>query len=147
MKPILQDLLDKAFSRSPAREANDAIHRIRESEGIGVRSFELVAPSDAGIAWLEKDVLPRLVYHLESLGIRPPSYKGVFVSLFQGEELFFIRTLDFMAIAGAALHLSADQMYARWGTGELRRPMSLDEKVEAPTRKKEVLALPPGTSE
>ena len=145
MDPIFEPLLAKAFRRVPAREANAAISEVRQGEAEEVRNFELVAPADASLEWLEKQVLPKLVYHLESLGVRPPDYTGIFLSLFWGDELFFLRMRDLMSFAGEALHLTADQMYQRWGTGELRRAVRPDEgKVKAEEKPRPVLALPTG---
>jgi hypothetical protein len=121
MHAALEALLAKAFSRGPAREANQAIQRAREEMGGEVRSFEMVVADDLPVdQWLEQQLLPRFVYHLESLGIRPPGYAGIFLSLFVGEELFFVRSVDLMTFAGEQLHLSAAEMYERWGTRELR---------------------------
>jgi GNAT superfamily N-acetyltransferase len=76
--PFLAPLLEKAFDRAPAAEANAAIGRARAGLGEQVRSFEVVVAPDAGREWLGQKLLPRLVYHLESLGVRPPSYPGIF---------------------------------------------------------------------
>ena len=142
MQPTLKPLFEHAFRRAPAREANSAIQSVREEDGERSRSFVMGGDPSAGIEWLEKELLPRLVYHLESLGVRPPGYAGIFVSLFAGEELLFLRTRDVMAFASEALHLTADQMYARWGTGELRHAVRPGETEDRP-----VLALPPGSDE
>lgn len=132
MATPLDPLFSKAFARAAASEANFAIQAARESAGDQARSFEMVLPEGADLGWLERELLPRLVYHLESLGIRPPGYPGVFLSLFVGPDLFFVSAAEVMAFAGEALGLTADQMYARWGTGELR------------TAVRPVLALPAG---
>jgi len=140
MESFLKPLLEHAFGRAAASDANRAIEDAREQEGERSRSFEIVVAPDAGIAWLQEELLPRLVYHLESLGVRPPGYSGIFVSLFVGDEIHFVRTRDVMAFATAALSLSADEMYARWGTHELRHAVKLGD--EGP-----LLALPPGKGE
>ena len=138
MESTLQPLFDRAFLRAKAQEANQTIQRAREVEGEPARSFEMVVAPEAGLEWLQAKLLPRLVYHLESLGVRPPAYPGVFLSLFLGDELFCVHTRDAMAFAQEALHLTADEMYARWGTGELRHAIRPDED---PPR---TLALPTG---
>lgn len=125
-------LFSRAFARAPAAQANSAIQSARESQGDQARSFEMVLPEGADLRWLERELLPRLVYHLESLGIRPPVYPGVFLSLFAGEDLLFIAVRELMAFSSEALGLTADQMYERWGTGERRTPV------------RPVLALPAG---
>jgi len=136
----LDPLLAHAFERAPAAEANAAITRVREKRGERVRSFELVVPPDAGLAWLERELVPRFVYHAESLGIRPPKYPGIFFSLFVGAELLFLDAAEVMAFAAERLGLTHDQMYARWGTGELRGPVNVLEGTTG--EKKPVLALP-----
>jgi hypothetical protein len=140
MESELSPLFDQAFLRAKASQANEVIERAREMEGEGSKSFEMVVPPEAGVEWLEAKLLPRLVYHLESLGVRPPGYPGVFLSLFVGDELCCVRTRDAMAFAAAQLHLSADQMVARWGTGEVRHAVRLGDDGEVP-------ALPPETDD
>lgn len=132
----VQNLLARAFARAPAHEANAGIQRAREEVGENARSYEVVAAPDCGEEWLKTELLPRLVYHLESLGIRPPGYAGLFLSLFVGDELYFVHAQDAMAFAGAALSLTADEMYALWGTHELREPVR-------PAEDQPMLGLPP----
>ncbi|MGI5863923.1 MAG: STAUR_1299 family protein [Myxococcales bacterium] len=127
MNEDLRSLLDLAFDRAPAQEANARIQATRERvEANGaatVRSYELVVPPDATLAWLEQEVLPRLIYHLDSLGMRPPTVPGLFVSLFFGDEIFFVHGNDLLMFASRELGLSFDEMERRWGTGELRDPV------------------------
>ncbi|HEY3449671.1 MAG TPA: STAUR_1299 family protein [Myxococcales bacterium] len=143
METFFAPLLQKAFDRAPAREANAAIERTRQQLGDQVRSFEAVVAPDAGKEWLGTALLPRMVYHLESLGIRPPKFGGIFASLFVGEELHFVHMKDLMEFACAQLGLTADEMYQRWGTGEARHA------VDQPAKKREgpPLALPSGKPE
>lgn len=129
---FLAPLLAKALDRAPARDANAAIERARAEVGEGSRSFEVVAGD--GAEWLERTLLPKLVYHLESLGIRPPKYPRIFASLFVGDEVVFVRMQDLMEFSSGVLGLTADRMYEKWGTGE-RREAVRDEK-------KPILALP-----
>jgi len=131
-------LLRHAFARAPAREANTRIQEVRDSLGAAaqVRSYELMVPPDAPLQWLADEVLPRLVYHLESLGVRPPAAPGVFLSLFVGDELLFLHARDVFAFASSSLGLSPDEMLTRWGTGERRT--AIDDTEEP----KPVLALP-----
>ncbi|MGC4115179.1 MAG: STAUR_1299 family protein [Myxococcales bacterium] len=137
-------LLEKAFDRAPAREANAAIARVRQTLGEQVRSFEAVLEPQAGKEWMETKLVARMVYHLESLGIRPPKYGGVFASLFVADELLFVHMKDLMEFAGAQLGMTGEQMYAKWGTGEVRHAIDLRAEEQKP--KGPPLALPPGTA-
>ena len=123
MDEQLRPLFDLAFDSGPATEANARIQAARQAvdpTAAKVRNYEVVVPGDAGLAWLETTLLPRLVYHLESLGARPPQAAGVFVAFFLGEELRLVHARDLFAFASAALGLDAEEMLRRWGTGESR---------------------------
>ncbi len=138
----LDPLFERAFARAAVTEANAAIARAREQQGERSRSFEVVVPPGAGFAWLAAEVLPRFVYHAESLGIRPPKYPGIFFSFFVAQELVFVPAAEVMARAAEELKLTHEEMYRRWGTGEARGPIRLDEKAQETEEKKPVLALP-----
>jgi len=116
----LQRLLDRAFERAPAPEANERINAIRDRLGrqAPARSYEVTAPAAAGLSWFEQAMMPRLVYYLESVGASPPEASGLFVSLFAGSELYFLHVRDIFAFATEALGISTEQMLERWGTGE-----------------------------
>jgi hypothetical protein len=134
----LRSLLELAFRRVPAREANAAIARVRSDEAIGgrpVRSYELVLSGDATFAALAESTLPRLVYHLESLGARPPAFEGMVLSIFAGDELCFVRVADFLPAAARLAGATVAELYERHGTGELRTAV----RDPGPP-----LALPPG---
>ncbi|HCF56590.1 MAG TPA: hypothetical protein DFS52_01165 [Myxococcales bacterium] len=128
MTDTLRPLLTLAFDRGPAHQANARIQAAREkveaSGAAQARSYELVVPPEATLAWLAQEVLPRLVYHLDSLGLRPPAVPGLFVSLFVGDEVFFVHGGDLLQFASRALGLTFDEMERRWGTGELRGPVT-----------------------
>jgi hypothetical protein len=68
----------------------------------------------------EKEQLPKLVYHLESIGSHLPGCSGVFIAAFNGDELRFVHARDLLAEAGRMLGLSAEQLVERYGTGESR---------------------------
>ncbi len=121
---LFQPLLDLAFERASALEANLRIEDLRERLGreSPARSYEVVLPERSSLEWLAESLMPRLVYYLESLGARPPEAPGIFLSVFAGQELYFLRVQDVFTFAGSALKLSSEQMLARWGTGEPRAP-------------------------
>ncbi len=140
MDSKLAQLFSLAFDRGPAREANARIQAARDqlASQSKVRSYELLAPAEPTMEWLTETVLPRLVYHLESLGVLPPEAPGIFLSLFVGEELLLIHARDLFAFASLELGLTAQQMLDKWGTHELRVPIRPEPTREAP------LALPSG---
>ena len=111
-----------AFRTVPAREANAAIAKMRDEIGEGeeARSYELVF--DADFTWdaFVGEALPKLVYHLESIGARPPSCNGVVISLFAGEWLHFIDAKAFLELVCRLLAITPAELLARYGTGELR---------------------------
>src|SRR5947209_18381466 len=93
MDAKLEELLRPSFREVPAREANQAIARARreraggdpdDDDGPALRSYELVL-SD----WqkLVEEQVPKLVYHLESIGAFLPECRGVLISAFLGERL------------------------------------------------------------
>jgi len=134
----LQKLLDLAFRIEPAAGANSAIDDVRRSESQGgqpVRSYELVLSADATFDAFADKVLPRLVYHLESLKARPPAFEGTVVSVFLADRLLFVRAADFLPAVAGLLATTVDDLYRRHGTGELR--------TAAPTEPGAPLALPP----
>lgn len=142
MDPSLQPLLEKAFHRAPAREANAAITRARElAEHEEPFSYELIVDAAQSLAELAQKVVPKLVYHLESRGAHPPRFEGVFLSLFVGDELYFVHTRDAMPLFAKVLELDFDQMVQRFGTGELRRAIRLGEEHQ-PQRDEAPLLLP-----
>jgi hypothetical protein len=121
---LFQPLLDLAFERASALEANARIADLRERLGgaAPARSYEVVLPERSSLGWLSESLLPRLVYFLESVGARPPQAPGFFVSMFSGQELYFLHVNDVFAFASSALNLSLEDMLDRWGTHEVERP-------------------------
>jgi len=122
----LGDMLAAAFREVPAREANEAIARARRERAGGdpddedsetVRSYEIVLSS-----WehFVREQLPKLVYHLESLGAHLPACSGVMVSAFPGERLFFIDASALIDRVCALLGLTAGQLVEWHGLGERR---------------------------
>ena len=129
MDDRLRELLSGAFREVPAREANIAIARTRRERAGGdpddddsptVRSYEMVLSTWEVFA---RDLLPKLVYHLESLGAHLPECKGVVIAAFVGERLYFEEARDLVARACRLLGVSAAELVARHGTGESRTAM------------------------
>jgi hypothetical protein len=96
MDQKLKELLEPAFREVPAREANREIARARREQAGGdpddddapaVRSYELVLTTWESFV---REQLPKLIYHLESVGARLPECRGVMLSVFVGERLWFI---------------------------------------------------------
>src|ERR1700688_2691285 len=92
----LRELLAAAVREVTEHEGNAAIARARRERAGGepddedseaVRSYEIVLST-----WehFVREQLPKLVYHLESLGAHLPLCSGVMVSAFLDERLFFI---------------------------------------------------------
>jgi hypothetical protein len=132
MDERLRPLFDRAFKRSRASEANIRIQEVRDAIAGAERvsGYEVVVGPDATLDWFSQSMLPRFVYHLESLGVRPPEAPGVFVSLFLGEELYFVHARDVLAFASEALGLSSDDLSKRYGTHE--RPEETEEQSGPP---------------
>src|SRR4051812_30919576 len=112
MDAKLTDLLGAAFREVPATEANQAIARARreraggdpdDDEGPALRSYELVLTD-----WEKfiREQVPKLVYHLESIGSFLPECRGVLISAFAGDRLFFLDAKDFLAGVCRALGMT-----------------------------------------
>ncbi len=126
MEERLRELLEPAFREVPAREANLAIARARRERAGGVpddedapafRSYELVLTSWEGFV---RELLPKLVYHLESVRAHLPACKGVIISAFVGERLYFVEAAAFIQRICRMLGVSPEQLVSRHGTGERR---------------------------
>ncbi|MFL5397130.1 MAG: STAUR_1299 family protein [Myxococcales bacterium] len=134
MDDKLRELLSAAFRTVPARDANAEIakaraeaveegaapsRRLRDDEGAPLsRSYEMVLDPAATFASFAAEILPRLVYHLESIGARPPGFKGVLVAIFDGEDLHFARAGDLVGRAAALSSVPVEELFRRHGTGE-----------------------------
>jgi len=126
MEAKLRELLQDSFAESPAREANIAIARVRreraggdpdDQDGPALRAYELVL---TGFEAFARDLLPKLVYHLESIGAHLPACKGVMIAAFVGDRLHFVDAQAFVSRASRMLGISADELVRRHGTGERR---------------------------
>ncbi len=114
----LDGLLKRAIRRVRAAEANTAIAEMRAQEGTGDRpavSYEVVLPAKATGDYLTSSLMPRLVYFLDSTGCKPPRCPGVFLSLFYGEELFFVRAADAVDELSRLSGLTPAQMIEQFG--------------------------------
>ena len=129
MDEKLSQLLQDAFDRAPAREANRAIARARrqragsdpdDEEATGCRSYEMVLTTFEAFA---SGILPRLVYHLESIGAHLPECKGVVAAAFVGDTLHFVDAKALIARASGMLGVSPAELVQRHGTGERRAPV------------------------
>jgi hypothetical protein len=94
----LQTLLDNAFSQGPAVEANQLIHDVRQefqSEFGRAANYEV---SLLTRSWQETRRIEaaRFGRFLHDMGFNTRPYKPVFVSLFHGETVYFIRAVDFL---------------------------------------------------
>lgn len=118
MEAAVTALLARAFHRAPANQANVEMARIREQEG-GVTglatSYEMVLPAERAVEHLVSQVLPRLVYFLECRGARPPNCAGVFISIFAGDQLYFVRAGDMVQELSRLSGLSLEQMVDKYG--------------------------------
>jgi len=126
MDERLQNLLEAAYRQVPAQEANEAIarERVREGEARPQRSYEMVLTSFDAFA---RELLPKLVYHLESIGAHLPECAGVTVAAFAGERLYFLEARSLVASACALLGVTPETLVALHGTGESRTAITLPE--------------------
>jgi hypothetical protein len=124
MEEKLGQLLQDEFETAAARDANVAISRARRKRagcdpddegGPALRAYEMVLSNFEAFATA---LLPRLVYHLESIGARLPECKGVIVAAFEGDRLHFLDAKALIARACKLLGVSPADLVARHGTGE-----------------------------
>ena len=123
MDSRIAELLGLAFRVEPAVNANTAIAEVRNAEGgegEPVRSYELLLPAEPTLEWLGSGPLQRLVYHLESVRARPPSFDGTVVAAFSADRVLFLRAADFLPTVARLLGVTVDELFSRHGTGELR---------------------------
>ena len=101
-----------AFDRAPAAEANSAIARIRDARE--ERSYEVILPETEVTGFLLRQLLPKLVEHLESVGAKLPGCGGVFLSVFAGDTLHFISARDAVHLLAQWSNLSLEQIKHRY---------------------------------
>ena len=126
MDDRLRELFEPALATAPAAEANQVVAQVRREHGGGdpadpeaplARSYELVL---SGWEAFVAEALPRLVYHLESIGAHLPGCGGVVVAAFDGDTLRFVRARDLLERTCKALAVSPHELVQRYGTGESR---------------------------
>lgn len=126
MEDRIRELVAKAFRVASALEANQAIARARreragsdpdDDDGPSCRSYEIIL---GGWQAFAEEQLPKLVYHLESVGANLPACRGTIVSAFVGDELYLVDAGDFLEAAMRQLGFTAAQLSERYGTGERR---------------------------
>jgi hypothetical protein len=97
-------LLQRAERRVFARDANAEIDRERGRNQLAhgrALSYEVVL-QQRGFAYLAGVVAERLAGYLGDKGISPLACAGVFVSLFVGDELYFLAASEFFDAVGEA---------------------------------------------
>ena len=140
MQEKLRELLEPAFREVPAREANQAISRARRERAGGdpddddapaLRSYEIVLST-----WetFLRDQLPKLVYHLESIGAHLPGCKGVMISAFAGDRLFFVDAKALIQRVCKMAGTTSDRLVALHGTGERRTAIREDPLLLPPPK-------------
>jgi hypothetical protein len=120
----LERLLHAAVGRAKASDANAAIAAMRIQEGSADRpamSYEVVLPPEAADDYLTGMLMPRLVYFLDCAGFKLPRSAGVFLSVYRGEELLFIRAADAIAELSRISGLSPAAMVAQFGSSSANR--------------------------
>ncbi|HEY2031251.1 MAG TPA: STAUR_1299 family protein [Myxococcales bacterium] len=126
MDQRLTKLLEAAYLHVPAQEANEAIgrERVRDGEARPLRSYEMVLTTFEAFG---RELLPKLVYHLESIGAHLPECGGVLVAAFFEERLYFFQARALVAAACVLLGVTPETLVALHGTGELRTAITLPE--------------------
>ncbi len=119
MEEKLRELLEPAFREVDAHTANEAIAsaRRRDDDARPLRSYEMVLTTWAAFV---SELLPKLVYHLESVGAHLPACRGVLISAFVGERLYFIDAGAFVQRICRMLGVSPEQLSERHGLHERR---------------------------
>jgi hypothetical protein len=130
-------LRDLAYRTVAAADANTAISEARQEAAEGgaaharplrndveapalSRSYEMVIDPESDWEGFAANVLPRLVYHLESLGAHPPLCKGIVIAMFVGDRLHFLRAGDLVRFAADQAGIPVEELFRRHGTGESR---------------------------
>ncbi len=114
----LQPLLDKAFHRARAMDANNEIASQRNAQAFGgaeALSYELVLSEADDLEAVAEKVLPKLVYFLDCRGVALHDARGVFLSLFVGQALYFVHASEFIAVLAPAAGLSLPELRAKYG--------------------------------
>jgi hypothetical protein len=139
----LAQLLALAWRVVPAADANEAIDRARrsgdsarEASEHAARTYELVLGADATLESFARDQLPKLVYHLETVGAHLPDARGVLLAIFAGERLHFLRAGEAVGKLCELLGIATSELVERYGTGERRTAVQLGPRLALPAEKK-----------
>jgi hypothetical protein len=126
MDQRLEKLLEPAYLQVPAMTANEAIgrERVRNGEARPLRSYEMVLTTFDAFA---RELLPKLVYHLESIGAHLPECAGVVIAAFAEDRLYFLEARALVASACTLLSVTPADLVALHGTGESRTAVTLPE--------------------
>ena len=114
----LEPLLQKAFKQVSARDANAEIAAQREALGVpgqDALSYEVVLEEADGLEAAAEKVLPKLVYFLDCRGAALHDARGVFMSVFVGEALYFLHATDFVAVVAPLTGLSLPELKTKYG--------------------------------
>jgi len=168
MDDALKRIIGLSWRTVPAIEANEAILRARRATAMGeeamsrgqleagasaaqeneddadapmARAYEIALPAGATLETFARDQLPKLVYHLESIGAHLPRAGGVVICLFSSNELHFIQAGELIGAVCTELKLSPSELSERYGTHELRTAIRAD--APAPSSPAHALALAP----
>lgn len=118
MTTPLQPLLQKAFKTVSARDANTEIGAQREAHGMpgqDALSYEVVLEEAGGLEVAAEKVLPKLVYFLDCRGVPLHDARGVFMSVFVRESLYFVHATDFVAVVAPLTGFSLPELKAKYG--------------------------------
>ena len=118
----LQPLLERAFKTVPAREANLEIAGQRNQLGGPGRealSYEVVLEPATTLEEAAERLLPKLVYFLDCRGLPLHDARGVFLSVFVAETLYFVHATDFVAELAAAAGVSLAELVKRHGAASV----------------------------
>lgn len=114
----LDPLLARAFHEARAADANAEMAAQRDLQGTPGNdglSYEVVLTPDASLERVAEQVLPKLVYFLDCRGLKLDAARGVFLSLFVGEALYFMHASDFIAVLAPASGLTLPELAAKYG--------------------------------
>lgn len=118
----LTQVLERAFHRGEARDANREISAQREQHGVGgtdAVSYEVVLDPQASLRQVFEQVMPKLVYFLDCRGLKLDATSGVFMSVFVGETLYFVHASDFIAAVAPSSGLSLDELVRKYGAASV----------------------------
>lgn len=113
-------LLCRAFHRGPGPRANTLIQKIRDRLRDPSRpglSYEIVLTGRDPL-YLTRELAPRLALYMREKRLGLDAGSPLFLSVFWGETLFFLRPADLAEEARLALGLSPEafkSLWQRWG--------------------------------